>query len=131
MKSPNPKDGIESEIKKWENLLRKLNALVEDAEEKEITSPAVKLCLRDLQDLAFDADDVVDDLATEAFRRKLMEQTQPSASTSKVCKFIRSTCFSAINLRTVKFDANIKSRIERVTKRLHDLAALTNDYNLV
>ncbi|OMP00821.1 NB-ARC domain-containing protein [Corchorus olitorius] len=122
---------IEAEIKKWENLLLKLNALLEDAEEKQITSRAVKLWLRDLQDIAFDADDVVDELATEALRRKLMDHTQPSATTSKVWKFIRSTCFSAINPTTVKFDANIKSRIQQVTKRLHDLAALKNDYNLV
>ncbi|OMP11184.1 Disease resistance protein [Corchorus capsularis] len=122
---------IEAEIKKWQNLLFKLNALLEDAEEKQITCRAVKLWLRDLQDVAFDADDVVDELATEALRRKLMELTQPSARTSKVSTFIRSTCFSAINPRTDKFDANIKSRIEQVTKRLHDLAALKNDYDLV
>ncbi|XWS32494.1 hypothetical protein CRYUN_Cryun23aG0163300 [Craigia yunnanensis] len=120
-----------AEIKKWERLLLKINALLEDAEEKQTRSRAMELWLRDLQDVAFDAEDVVDQLATEALRRKQMEQTQPSASTNKVWKFILPSCFRAINPNTIKFNAQIKSKVEEITARLDDLAAQKNYLNLV
>ncbi|XVF33692.1 hypothetical protein REPUB_Repub17cG0190200 [Reevesia pubescens] len=124
---------VVAEIKKWQRLLPKIDALLEDAEEKQTTSRAVKLWLRDLQHVAFDAEDVVDELATEALRRRLTEQTQPSASTNnnKVWKFILPSCFRAINPNTIKFDANMKSKIKEITSRLDDLAAQKNFLNLV
>lgn len=73
-----------AELNKWQNLLLKLNASLEDAEEKQITTRSVKLWLGDLQDVAFDAEDVVDELATEALRRKQMKHTLSSPSTTKV-----------------------------------------------
>ncbi|XWS77379.1 hypothetical protein CRYUN_Cryun01aG0256300 [Craigia yunnanensis] len=122
---------VVAETKKWEKLLLKINALLEDAEEKQTTSRAVKLWRMDLQDVAFDAEDVVDELATEALRRKLMEHTQPSASTNKVWEFILPSCFRAINPNTFKFNANIKSKIEEITAKLDYLAAQKNYLNLV
>ncbi|XP_022756852.1 putative disease resistance RPP13-like protein 1 [Durio zibethinus] len=122
---------VVAEMKKWEKLLLKINALLEDAEEKQTTSRAVKLWLRDLQDVAFDAEDVVDELATEALRRKLMEQTQPSVSSNKVWKFILPSCFCGINSNSIKFDSKIKSKIEEITARLADLAAQKSYLNLV
>ncbi|EOX96600.1 Cc-nbs-lrr resistance protein, putative isoform 1 [Theobroma cacao] len=120
-----------AEIKKWKNLLLKINALLQDAEEKQTTSGAVKLWLRDLQHVAFDAEDAVDELATESLRRKLLEQAQPSASTSKLWKVILPTCFSALNLNGIKFNAKMNSKIQEITSRLHDLAVLKNNLNLV
>jgi hypothetical protein len=38
-----------------------------DAEEKQYTDRAVKEWLDDLRDLAYDVDDIVDELTTEAF----------------------------------------------------------------
>ncbi|KAK8507287.1 hypothetical protein V6N12_008628 [Hibiscus sabdariffa] len=98
-----------AEMNKWQELLLRMNASLQDAEEKQITSRAVKHWLRELQHVAFDAEDVVAELTTEALRRKLTEHTPPpSPSTNKVWKFIVPPCFRAINLNTMKFDAEIK-----------------------
>ncbi|XVF22903.1 hypothetical protein REPUB_Repub12eG0210800 [Reevesia pubescens] len=120
---------VVDEIKKWEKFVLKINACLEDAEEKQTTSRTVNLWLRDLQDVAFDAEDVVDELATEALRRKLMQQTQPSAITNKVWKSILPSCYPS----TIKFNANskLKSKIEEITARLDGLAAHKNLLNLV
>ncbi|XP_021281483.1 putative disease resistance protein RGA1 isoform X2 [Herrania umbratica] len=120
-----------AEIKKWKNLLLKINALLQDAEEKQTTSRAVKLWLTDLQHVAFDAEDVVDELATESSRRKLLELAQPSASTRTLWKVILPTCCSALNPNGIKFNAKMNSKIQEITSRLHELAALKNDLNLV
>ncbi|KAK8984194.1 hypothetical protein V6N11_029515 [Hibiscus sabdariffa] len=111
-----------AEMNKWQKLLLQMNASLEDAEEKQITSYAVKYWLGELHHVALDAEDVVDELATEALRRKLAELTrQPSVGTNKVWKFFVPSCFRAINLNTLKFDAEIKSKILVITERLDDL----------
>nr|GEU39745.1 zinc finger, CCHC-type [Tanacetum cinerariifolium] len=62
--------GIHSELKKWERKLPLIQALLEDASQKEVKSKAVKNWLNDLQHLAYDIDDVLDALATDAMHRE-------------------------------------------------------------
>ncbi|XP_022759440.1 putative disease resistance RPP13-like protein 1 [Durio zibethinus] len=122
---------VVAEMQKWEKLLLKINALLEDAEEKQTTSRAVKLWLRDLQHVAFDAEDVVDEFATEALQRKLMELTQASVSSHKGWKkFILPSRFRAINPNSIIFDSE-KYKIKEITERLDDLDARKNYLNLV
>jgi hypothetical protein len=69
-----------------EGLLHKLkiallsvNALLEDAEEKQLTKPAVKAWLDELKDAVYDAEHVLDEIATEALQRKLDVEFQTTA----------------------------------------------------
>lgn len=63
-------------------MLEQIGAVLADAEEKQMTDQlGIKSWLEDLEDLAYDLDDVLDEFATEALRRKVMEE--PRASTSK------------------------------------------------
>ncbi|GAY65137.1 hypothetical protein CUMW_238930 [Citrus unshiu] len=75
---------IEADLKKWEELLVIIKVVLDDAEEKQITKPLMKKWLGKLQNLAYDAEDMLDEFATEAFRRKLLllEQAdrQPTAT---------------------------------------------------
>ncbi|XP_059441962.1 putative disease resistance RPP13-like protein 1 [Corylus avellana] len=70
-----------------ERLLHKLkiallsvNALVEDAEEKQLTKPAVKEWLEESKDAVYEAEDVLDEIATEALKRKLDAEFQTTSS---------------------------------------------------
>ncbi|EOY19764.1 LRR and NB-ARC domains-containing disease resistance protein, putative [Theobroma cacao] len=76
---------------------------------------AVKIWLADLQDLAYDIDDILDEFATEALGRKLMEEHQ--ASTSKAKKFL-----SSLNPGSIMFNYKMMSKIKEITGRLDDLA---------
>jgi hypothetical protein len=60
--------------------LLSVNALLEDAEEKQLTKPAVKAWLNELKDAIYDAEDVLDEIATEALQRKLDAEFQTTAS---------------------------------------------------
>ncbi|KAJ0681059.1 hypothetical protein HanPI659440_Chr16g0631471 [Helianthus annuus] len=73
--------GIHSELKKLETTLIKIQSLLNHASQKETTDEAVKQWLNDFQHLAYDVDDVLDDLATEDMRRKLNQES--GAMTSK------------------------------------------------
>ena len=60
---------IHDDLKKWENTLRKISAVLEDAEEKQATSQSVNDWLFDLQNLAYDVEDLLDEFATVALER--------------------------------------------------------------
>lgn len=61
------KGGIQQKtIKQWEKQLRIIEAVLIDVEQKQVQSNAVKSWMQDLQDLAYDLEDVLDAFATQA-----------------------------------------------------------------
>ncbi|CAI9269510.1 unnamed protein product [Lactuca saligna] len=76
-------EGIDSQLKKWRKNLPLIQAVLTDSSQKHIKERAVQLWVNHLQDLAYDIEDVLDDLATEALRRKLNQETSANSSTSK------------------------------------------------
>jgi macrodomain Ter protein organizer (MatP/YcbG family) len=51
-------------LEKWRKTLSTIQTMLDDAEEKQLTERAVKEWLSDLKDLAYDVDDIVDELTT-------------------------------------------------------------------
>ncbi|GFZ02426.1 hypothetical protein Acr_15g0010340 [Actinidia rufa] len=96
--------------------VEEIEAVLADAEEKQITERGIQMWLEDLEDLAYDLDDVLDEIATEALRRKLMHQ-EPPASTSKVRALI-PTC---LRPSTLLSDFRMKSKLDEITPRLQNL----------
>ncbi|KAG4203914.1 hypothetical protein ERO13_A04G014866v2 [Gossypium hirsutum] len=105
----------------WQSILPEIKAVLNHAEEKQIKDEAVKNWLDDLQDLAYDVDDILDEFAYQELRLKL-QKTQAQASTSKVQKLIPTCCtgghFSPISFM---FNAKMISKIKAVTDRLNSL----------
>ncbi|KAG5543711.1 hypothetical protein RHGRI_016466 [Rhododendron griersonianum] len=113
------KKPIRTQLAKWSRMLEQIEALLADAEDKQMTNQrGITLWLEDLEDLAYDLDDVLDEFATEALRRKMMEE--PRASTSKVHAFIPTCCVS-FNPSTLVSGSSMSSKIKEITNRLQDL----------
>nr|AKE49461.1 NBS-LRR disease resistance protein NBS46 [Dimocarpus longan] len=120
---------VRSKLKKWEKTLKMINALLIDAEEKQLTNGAVKMWLEDLQDLAYDAEDILDEYATEALRRKLkIEEHQ--ASTSRARKLIPACCIGCTP-HALWSDFSMPSKIDGITSRLQDLCNQKNELGLI
>ncbi|KAF5775812.1 putative virus X resistance protein-like, coiled-coil [Helianthus annuus] len=119
--------GIHNELKELKKTLSRIQDLLTDASQKEVTHKSVKEWLNALQHLAYDIDDVLDDMATEAMRRELTLQ-EPAASTSKVRKLIPSCCtnFSLTHRLSPKLD-RINRDLENLEKRKTDLGLLKID----
>lgn len=72
------------DLKKWEKILMKIRAVLEDADEKQMTNRLVKIGVGELQNLAYDLEDILDEFADEGLRRKLLLEPQTQATRSYV-----------------------------------------------
>ncbi|KAF3954666.1 hypothetical protein CMV_020015 [Castanea mollissima] len=84
-----------------------LNAVLNDAEEKEISNPPVKKWLDELRDAVCDAEDLLDEIATEALQCQLEAKNK-----------VRNCIPVSFNRSGIR----LKSKIEEVIIRLEDLA---------
>ncbi|XP_026430865.1 putative disease resistance protein RGA1 [Papaver somniferum] len=79
--------GVRDDLKKLARTLESIQALISDAEEKQITDPTVKLWLRRLKVVVYDADDVMDEFCYQTMR----SQGRGSQLKHKVLDFISKT----------------------------------------
>ncbi|CAI9269503.1 unnamed protein product [Lactuca saligna] len=122
-------EGIDSQLNKWKKNLPMIQAVLADATQKQIKERAVQLWVNDLQHLAYDIDDVLDDLATEALRRKLNQEAQASSSSSKVLKLVANCCTN-FNPRNFMYGRKMSSKLDEITAKLRDLVDQKNDLGL-
>ncbi|KAF3970186.1 hypothetical protein CMV_006100 [Castanea mollissima] len=64
--------GVKDEITKLGETVSIIKAVLLDAEAKQHNSEAIKLWLKSLKDAMCDADDLLDEISTEALRREVM-----------------------------------------------------------
>uniref|UniRef100_F6HHZ2 Disease resistance RPP13-like protein 1 n=1 Tax=Vitis vinifera TaxID=29760 RepID=F6HHZ2_VITVI len=95
-------------LQEWSKTLLDLQAVLHDAEQRQIREEAVKSWVDDLKALAYDIEDVLDEFDMEAKRCK-----GPQTSTSKVRKLIPSFHPSG-----VIFNKKIGQKIKTITEQL-------------
>ncbi|XP_068339866.1 putative disease resistance RPP13-like protein 1 [Pyrus communis] len=110
--------GVGKELDKWNSMLSAIQAVLNDAEEKQLTSRAVKLWLDGLRDLAYDVEDILDKYSTEILRRQIRKKHW--ATTSKVWGLFSD----------VKFNCNLSSEIKKITDRLDEILERKNQLGL-
>ncbi|KAJ0851480.1 putative P-loop containing nucleoside triphosphate hydrolase, leucine-rich repeat domain superfamily [Helianthus annuus] len=115
---------IDSELNELQSTLSHIQDLLTDASEKEITKKAVKNWLNRLQHLAYDIDDVLDDVATEAMRRELSQESQ--AITSKVRNLIVPTCCTKFYL-----SQRLHHKLDSINTKLQHLENQKGDLGLI
>ncbi|XVF18556.1 hypothetical protein REPUB_Repub11eG0032800 [Reevesia pubescens] len=112
------------QLKEWQSKLPDIQAVLNDAEQKQIKNEGVKNWLADLQDLVYDVDDILDEFAYEALRLKLKQNTQAQAqaSTSKIRKLIPTCCTGNTFTQTsFMFNNAMIPKIKEITARLNTL----------
>ncbi|KAJ0860699.1 putative P-loop containing nucleoside triphosphate hydrolase, leucine-rich repeat domain superfamily [Helianthus annuus] len=118
---------IDSKLNDLKITLTQIKALLNDASHKEITNESVRLWLNSLQHLAYDIDDILDDVATEAIHREL---TQESGSViSKVRKLMVPSFFTKFSLSQSLHDKldSITTQLQQLEKQKSDLGLIVRD----
>jgi Leucine-rich repeat (LRR) protein len=121
------RQGLEKKLEKWSKMLPRIEAVLDDAEEKQENGVAVKRWLDDLRDLAYDADDILDEFATEALRQKLTGGNH--AGTSKVRNFIPACC-TGFTPSAIKINMRLGSEMEEITARFNEMVKQKDDLKL-
>ncbi|KAI9185070.1 hypothetical protein LWI28_003866 [Acer negundo] len=98
-----------------------IQAVLSDAEEKQLTDRVVKMWLDDLRDLAYDVEDILDELATQASELTLVIGHQT---------YIIPACFTSLGLSADTFNANLVSKIKEISIRLDELFELKTELGL-
>ncbi|KAK8273012.1 hypothetical protein V6Z12_D11G376600 [Gossypium hirsutum] len=121
---------LHPQLKQWQSILPDIQAVLDDAEEKQIKNEGVKKWLEDLQDLAYDVDDTLDEFAYEELRLKL-NKSQAQASTGKVRKLI-PTCFTGTSLTPTSFlfKNSMIPKVKEITDRLNSLTTRRSSLGL-
>nr|XP_043611884.1 putative disease resistance RPP13-like protein 1 [Erigeron canadensis] len=94
--------GIDSQLKKLKTTLPMIQALLADAAQKQITQKPVELWLVELQDLAYDIEDVLDDMASQVMNRM-------------------TCCTSSYTPHKIMYARKMRLKLDRITTRLTDL----------
>ncbi|KAJ0478838.1 putative P-loop containing nucleoside triphosphate hydrolase, leucine-rich repeat domain superfamily [Helianthus annuus] len=118
---------IHSELNELQSTLSQIQALLNDASHKEITNESVRLWLNRLQHLAYDIDDVLDDVATEAMRHELSQESE--TITSKVRNLLVPSCCTKFSLSQRlhhKLDS-INTKLQHLEKQKSDLGLNVNN----
>ncbi|XP_068328820.1 disease resistance protein RGA2-like [Pyrus communis] len=104
--------GIQDELKKLKKTVEGFQAVLVDAEEKQANNE-VKLWLQSVEDVVYEADDVLDELNTQVQRRQVMR------GNTKLSKEVH-LFFSGSN--QLVFGLKMSHKIKDITKRLSEVA---------
>ncbi|KAL4333203.1 hypothetical protein GQ457_07G018610 [Hibiscus cannabinus] len=100
-------------LKKLKPTLMSVKLVLDDAESKQVTNRAVGSWVDELKDAVYDAEDLLDEIATEALRNKMESENQTSSTAAKqVSRF-----FSSLN----PFKDGMESKLEEILGRLEYL----------
>ncbi|KAH6806833.1 hypothetical protein C2S51_027941 [Perilla frutescens var. frutescens] len=105
--------GVDSEMKKLSSILTTVQAVLEDAEDKQIESKPIRDWLRKLNCLAYEIDDIFDECETHVSR---LNHTQ-----SKLSRY---------SLRKILYRHKIGRRMKKVTEKLDAIAAERAKFHL-
>ncbi|XAR54373.1 hypothetical protein NMG60_11029468 [Bertholletia excelsa] len=112
--------GARDEIQKLERTVSAIKAVILDAEKKKETNHSIKDWLQKLEVELYELDDLLDDISTEALKRKAMARNRKA---KKVRIF-----FSRSN--QLAFRLKIGNEIKKIRKRLDGIAEDRIRYNL-
>ncbi|KAB2057566.1 hypothetical protein ES319_A11G177600v1 [Gossypium barbadense] len=102
---------LETDLQDLGSTLSTIQAVLQDAEQKQWRSEAVRNWLRKLKDIAYDADDLLDEFAAKAFLWKARENM--SSKVSDFFSFKNSTVFTFKKAHELK---QIRQRLDAVAE---------------
>nr|XP_004302963.2 PREDICTED: putative disease resistance protein RGA3 [Fragaria vesca subsp. vesca]XP_011466746.1 PREDICTED: putative disease resistance protein RGA3 [Fragaria vesca subsp. vesca]XP_011466747.1 PREDICTED: putative disease resistance protein RGA3 [Fragaria vesca subsp. vesca] len=130
---------VKKEVAKITSNLKAIQAVLEDAEKRQIKEVIVRDWLEKLKDVSYEMDDVLDDWSTEILIQQLdhhQQEGESSTSTAaaavtkkKVCFYVPSNCFCFGQVKRVIHRRDIARRIQDLSDRLNEIARERQIYN--
>ncbi|BFG19408.1 hypothetical protein CerSpe_056820 [Prunus speciosa] len=120
-----------------ENLILHFNAIqavLQDAEERQVKDANVRNWLRNLEDVSYDINDVLDEWNTEILKHQIEKEEEKEGENvalkkRKVCSFIPSPSVIFSSIGKVIMRRDIAMRIKELNVKLIEIANLRQTYN--
>ncbi|KAM5574992.1 putative disease resistance protein RGA4 [Rosa sericea] len=118
----------DKDVESFSSKLKAIQAVLEDAEKKQVTEASVGDWLQKLKDVSYEMDDVLDEWNTELLRQQAEEKQEVEGDNAlvtkkKVCFPMPSTCFCFGQVNKVIHHHNIARRIKELNDKLTLIAA--------
>ncbi|XP_062009722.1 disease resistance protein RGA2-like [Rosa rugosa] len=118
----------EKDVKSFSSKLKAIQAVLEDAEKKQLTDARVEDWLEKLKDVSYEMDDLLDEWNTEILRRQVEEKQEKEGENApvtkkKVCFPMSSACFCFGQANEVIHRHKIARRIGELNEKLTLIAA--------
>ncbi|KAM4133917.1 hypothetical protein ACJW30_01G367900 [Castanea mollissima] len=119
--------GLRDELDNLESTLSTIQAVLQDAEEKQWKSEAIRNWLRKLKEGAYDADDVLDEFATEALIRKAEKEKGVKSQVSSFFSLQNRLIFRMKMAHKLK---NVRDRLESISMERSRFHLREGDINM-
>ncbi|TYI48293.1 hypothetical protein E1A91_D13G237300v1 [Gossypium mustelinum] len=113
---------VKTDLKKLEDTMISIKAVLLDAERQQHQNEKLRLCMRKLRDIFYDAENVIDDFKCEALRKQ-DAINHPDISNLKV-RVLGSCCLP------LSFSLKTSHKIKDINGRLGELATEWNSFDL-
>ncbi|XP_062016940.1 putative disease resistance protein RGA4 [Rosa rugosa] len=118
----------EEDVKSFSSKLKAIQAVLEDAEKKQVTDARVEDWLEKLKDVSYEMDNVLDEWNTEVLRQQVEEKQEKEekialVTKKKVCFSMPSVCFCIGQANKVIHRHKIARRIKKLNEKLTLIAA--------
>ncbi|KDO38875.1 hypothetical protein CISIN_1g048798mg, partial [Citrus sinensis] len=132
--------GVEEEVKSLTSHLQAIQAVLDDAEEKQVKDKAVRHWLGRLKYASYDIEDVLDEWITARHKLQIEGGVDDNALAApqkkkKVCFCFPASCFGfkqeEFGFRQVFLRYDIANKIKEMNEELHDIATQKDMFNLV
>ena len=115
--------GVDEEVRKLEGNLQIIQAVLDDAEKRQLMEEAVKLWLKRLKDVSYEIDNVLDEWNTTMIKSEIEKPEKAESSPilkKKVRSFIPSSCFSR-QFKKLGLRHDIAHKIKELSEKLDEL----------
>ncbi|KAK9919687.1 hypothetical protein M0R45_028269 [Rubus argutus] len=122
---------VNKEVAKLTHRFRAIEAVLKDAEERQVKEASVRFWLDSLKDVSYEVEDVLDEWNTEILRVQLEKQggNAPVATQKKVCLCIPNAFFCSGQVSRVIFRHDIANKIRELNERLASITTEKQNYN--
>ncbi|XP_073106785.1 uncharacterized protein [Elaeis guineensis] len=118
--SSDPRSSILKDLKKLERTLERIQTVLHDAEERDIREEAVKLWLKELKEVAYDAEDVLDEYHYEELRAQV--EARASRKRKRVEGDDEEEVSNSLSTIVVSIPVGMGDRIREIRERFDEIS---------
>ncbi|KAB5513701.1 hypothetical protein DKX38_027607 [Salix brachista] len=119
--------GVKNEVRKLESNFQAIQAVLADAEQRQLKEGSIKHWIGQLKDVSYDMDDVLDEWSTAIEKsQKKVNDEHPRKTIKKVCSFRIFSCFC---FREVGLRFHVARKIQTLNDRIDGIVREKNTFH--